>query len=73
MIRSMRIASIRPGITRVIRVDRGQYVCAVFADDQTILTKIVGKPWCISHDVDDVTLIADAARGLWHLTREASQ
>jgi hypothetical protein len=65
------LPSIAPGITRCVTLERGQYTARILLDDVEVLSKIRGRPWTISLDLDDLTMIADAARGALRLTRES--
>lgn len=56
------------GGTALVTLERGEYATTVRVDDAQILFKIRNKPWTVSHDVDDLALIADAARGALALT-----
>tara|TARA_R100000900_G_scaffold13099_1_gene11369 strand:+ start:166549 stop:166719 length:171 start_codon:yes stop_codon:yes gene_type:complete len=52
----------------MVTLERGEYATTVRVDDAQILFKIRNKPWTVGHDVDDLALIADAARGALALT-----
>ena len=63
------LPSIAPQHTRSVTLQRGQYTVRVLVDDIEILSRIKGRPWTITSDIDDLVLIADAARGAWRMTR----
>lgn len=63
------LPSIAPGLTRSVTLERGKYTARVLVDDIEILSRIKGRPWTITSDIDDLALIADAARGAWRITR----
>lgn len=65
--RQTKITATRGG-TALVTLERGEYATTVRVDDAQILFKIRNKPWTVSHDVDDLALIADAARGALALT-----
>ena len=67
------IPSIAPGITRSVTEVKGQYVYRILVDDVEVLSRVKGRPWTIALDLDDLAMIADAARGALRLTREGSQ
>tara|TARA_R110000772_G_scaffold267274_1_gene390893 strand:- start:6454 stop:6675 length:222 start_codon:yes stop_codon:yes gene_type:complete len=73
MTQTIMLPSIAPGITRSVTVERGQYTCRILVDDVEVLSKIKGRPWVIALDLDDLTMIADAARGALRLTREGKE
>lgn len=56
------------GGTALVTLERGEYATTIRVDDAQIMFKIRGKPWTVSHDCDDLALIADAARGALELT-----
>lgn len=60
--RTFQLQSILPGVTRTAAVNRGQYTVTVELDGVEVLTRIKGRPWTIAHDLDDLALVADAAR-----------
>lgn len=68
---TIQLPSIAPGITRSITLARGQYTARILVDDVEVLTRIRGRPWTIAADLDDLAMLADAARGGLRLTREA--
>ena len=63
------LPSIAPGITRSVTEIKGQYTYRILVDDVEVLSRIKGRPWTISIDVDDLTLIADACRGALRITK----
>ncbi|MDO8862461.1 hypothetical protein Q6D67_12190 [Haliea sp. E1-2-M8] len=65
------LPSIAPEHTRSVTLERGQYTVRVLVDDIEIMTRIKGRPWTITSDIDDLVLIADACRGAWRMIREA--
>jgi len=64
------LPSIAPGLTRTVTLERGQYTCRVLVDDIEVLSRIKGRPWAISLDVDDLAMIADACRGALRITKD---
>lgn len=59
---TFQLQSIVPGVTRTAAVNRGQYTVTVELDGVEVLTRIKGRPWTIAHDLDDLAMVADAAR-----------
>lgn len=65
--RELMIPAARGG-TALVTMQRHEYSVTVDVNHRQVLFKIKNRPWTVGHDVDDLALIADAARGALVLT-----
>lgn len=61
------------GSTVLVSVQKHEYSVTVDVDHRQIMFKIKDRPWTISHDVDDLELVAYAALGWLAMQREGSE
>mgnify|MGYP005856592085 CR=1 FL=1 len=71
--RQIKVASVVPSRERIVTIERSANSIGCAADGREVLVNINRQGWTIATDVDDTALIADAARGLWYLTRRGEE